>query len=187
MLEQNGTKYGLIAGLGSIIFTLIVYLIDPKIMFNIGGWVNWIIFLFCMYKSVADDKKQDGGYITFRNAFQSAFVVSVIASFLQTVFFYVLITIIDTGLMDLQLEMAEEAFLKIAEMMNFQEEQITEGLNAISETGDVTLVKTVQGYLFGLIGWAIPALIIAAIMKKDKPLQMESSDNNDIDHFIENN
>ena len=103
MLEQNGVKYGAIAGLGLIIITLVLYLIDVKVMFSYTSLIGWVVYIYCMYKSVADDKAADGGFITFRNAFQSSFVVFVIASLLNTIFFYVLTTIIDPSLIDMQI------------------------------------------------------------------------------------
>lgn len=183
MLEQNGIKYGVIAGLGYVILTLLLYFIDPKMVFGNASMISWVIYIFCMYKSVADDKAADGGFITFRNAFQSSFVVYIIASFLGIMFLYVLMTVIDPSLVDLQIEVAMELIEKVAEFTGMGEAELDEAVKAIEDAAKPSLLQSLQGYLFGLIGGAIPALIIAAAMKKDKPLHLDTP--NDEDHLIE--
>jgi hypothetical protein len=183
MLEQNGVKYGIIAGLGYIILTLLLYFIDPKMVFGNASMISWVIYIFCMYKSAADDKAADDGYITFRNAFQSSFVVFVIASFLGTTFLFVLMTIIDPTLIDLQIKVALEMIEKVAEFTGMGEAELDEAVKAVEAAAQPSFVQSLQGYLFGLIGGAIPALIIAVAMKKIKPLHLQG--NGEEEHLIE--
>jgi hypothetical protein len=183
MLEQNGIKYGIIAGLGYIILTLSLYFIDPKMIFGNASLISWVIYIFCMYKSVADDKAASDGFITFRNAFQSSFIVYVVASFLGMTFLYVLMTIIDPNLVDLQIEVAMAMIEKVAEFTGMGEAELDEAVKAVEEASQPSLTQSLQGYLFGLIVGAVPALIIAAIMKKIKPLHLQGNDEEE--HLIE--
>jgi hypothetical protein len=183
MLEQNGIKYGIIAGLGYVILTLLLYFIDPKMIFGNASMISWVIYIFCMYKSAADDKAADDGYITFRNAFQSSFVVYIIASFLGIGFLYVLMTVIDPSLIDLQIEVAMQMIEKIAEFTGMDEAALDEAVKAVEEASQPSMMQSLQGYLFGLVAGAIPALIIAAALKKIKPLHLEG--NGEEDHLIE--
>jgi hypothetical protein len=56
-------------------------------------------------------------------------------------------------------------------------------LKTVEEASQPSLLQSLQGYLFGLVGGAIPALIIAAAMKKVKPIHLDVHD--DEEHLIE--
>jgi hypothetical protein len=187
MFEQNGVKYGAIAGLGLIITTLLLYIVSAKVMFNYTSLIGYIIYIASMVKSVSDDKAASDGYITFRNAFQSSFIVFVIASFLNLIFWYILVNIIDPSLIDLQIEIAMEAIEKIADFAGMSEADLEEAALAIEESSNQSIMQMLQAYLFGLVAGAIPALIIAAAMKKAKPLHIQAQEEelNDDDHLVE--
>jgi hypothetical protein len=98
-------------------------------------------------------------------------------------FLYVLMTIIDPNLVDLQIEVAMAMIEKVAEFTGMGEAELDEAVKAVEEASQPSLTQSLQGYLFGLIVGAVPALIIAAIMKKIKPLHLEGND--DDEHLIE--
>lgn len=184
MLEQNGIKYGIIAGLALIISTLLLYFIDAATMIKIAFIPNFAIYIFCMSKSPIEDKKADGGFITFRNAFQSSFIVFVVASFFYTFFFYVLISIIDPSLIDVQMEVFLDLFERFAEWAKMGDAEFDEIVKELEKINHIpSFVETLQAYLFGLIRGAIPALIIAAIVKKEKPLHLQGE--GEEEHLIE--
>jgi len=187
MLEQNGVKYGVIAGLGSIIATLLLYFSDPKIMLNFIQYIGWAIYLFCMVKSVSDDRTAAGGFISFKNAFQSSFVVFIIASLFTNIFWYILTNMIDPSLPQLQIDMAVEAMDQVVEAGWMDEKMFDAAVAELENPNNYSLMKILQNYLIGLVGGAIPALIVAAIMKREKPMHIQAQEkNDDINHLVDN-
>jgi hypothetical protein len=63
------------------------------------------------------------------------------------------------------------------------EAELDEAVKAVEAAAQPSFVQSLQGYLFGLIGGAIPALIIAVAMKKIKPLHLQG--NGEEEHLIE--
>jgi hypothetical protein len=103
---------GLIMGLITVIYTLILYAID--FMFNpYQGYVFYIVqavVLFIFIKSYRENYKN--GYITYGQAFASGIVISLFTAIIYAIFIYILYTFIDTDLVNKQLAFIEETFVK---------------------------------------------------------------------------
>ena len=103
---------GLIMGLITVIYTLILYAID--FMFNpYQGYVFYIVqavVLFIFTKSYRENYKN--GYITYGQAFASGIVISLFTAIIYAIFIYILYTFIDTDLVNKQLAFIEETFVK---------------------------------------------------------------------------
>lgn len=187
-MEKNSVRYGIMAGLGTVIYSLLLYFIDAEMMFGNFAHVSWLIYFFCMWKAASLDKEENGGYSSFRQGFSSAFVVFAIAGLIALIFQYVLFTFIDPTLVDIQTEIAVEQFDKVAGWAGLEEgtPEYEEALAGIEESSSPTLAQSGLGYIFLLIIGAIPSLIIAAVVKKDKPLHIQAQENNnDEEHLIE--
>jgi Protein of unknown function (DUF4199) len=103
---------GLIMGLITVIYTLILYAID--FMFNpYQGYVFYIVqavVFFIFIKSYRENYKN--GYITYGQAFASGIVISLFTAIIYAIFIYILYTFIDTDLVNKQLAFIEETFVK---------------------------------------------------------------------------
>ena len=117
-MESNISVYkanffsGLIMGLITVIYTLILYAID--FMFNpYQGYVFYIVqavVLFIFIKSYRENYKN--GYIMYGQAFASGIVISLFTAIIYAIFIYILYTFIDTDLVNKQLAFIEETFVK---------------------------------------------------------------------------
>lgn len=184
-MEKNSVRYGLIAGLGVAIYQLVLYFISPEMIFGNFAHVAWIIYLFCIWKAISLDKEANGGYISFREAFGSGFTVFAIAGLIALIFQYILMTVIDPGLVDIQKEIALEAFDKMASAFGLEEgsAEYEQALADIDKRTEPSLSQSAIGYLFMLLFGAIPALIFAAIMKKDKPAHIAAQED-ETEHLV---
>ena len=103
---------GLIMGLITIIYTLIIYVID--FMFNpYQGYVFYMVqavVLFIFIKSYRE--KYKNGFITYGQAFASGVVISLFAAIIYAIFIYILYRFIDTDLVNKQLAFIEETLFK---------------------------------------------------------------------------
>lgn len=169
-MENNGLKYGILAGLGAIAVSLGFYLVEEKMIFSVAGYVGWAIYLYCMYKATVDERAEMGGFMTFKEALKPAFLTFVVASFIYFVFYYVLFNFIDPNLAELQKEIAmesmqgmgglmgEETLENMMEEMEKQDFQV--GIGTVSLSYAISLIF--PGFIF--------ALIIALIAKKEQPI-----------------
>ena len=100
--------YGLILSLGLIIHSIVNYVLDiydPGILNKLLSWVivGGLIF-FGQYKYRNDYK---GGYITYGQSLGFGVLMGVVAAVVSTLFFIVLIKVIDTGYMDRIMQTAD--------------------------------------------------------------------------------
>lgn len=166
-MENNGVKYGLLAGLGVIIYSLVLYLVDDKLLFGWASILGTVLYLACMYKAGVDEREEQGGFITWKEALKPTFLTYVVGSLLATIFTYLLFNVIDPSLIEIQKGMAIEQMQSMEGMIG--EEGVEEGIKQIEERGTSGLNDTLIGYAFMLIIGFVFAAIISAIVKRNHP------------------
>lgn len=177
-MEKNSVRFGLIAGLGVAIYQLLLYFIDAAMIFGTFAQVAWLIYLFGMWKATSLDKAENGGYISFKEAFTTAFTVFTIAALFAVIFQHFLTTVIDPGLLDIQTDIALESFDKMAGTFGIEEgsPEYEAALEEIRNSSNTSISKLAIGYVFVLIFGSIPALIMGAVMKKEAPAGLNNSE-----------
>lgn len=162
-------KYGVIYGVVSIVFTLAVYLIAPQLFAKFWlGFISIAIAIFFMSQAIKDVRSTNGGYIDFGSAFVQGLGTFVVGLVISSIFTYILYNFIDPGLEDVIKGHLAETMSGFEEMMGEEAfDQMLEGVEAQDMASIGTTIKNVfGGSLFG----AIIALIVAAIMKKNRPM-----------------
>jgi hypothetical protein len=166
---NTGVVYGIICGAAVIAFTLILY---------IGGleWYNsslsilaYIIPIVIAVLAGIKQRKLQGGYISFKEALKTVFLVFVIATVLSSIFNYVLLNIIDVPFREAVMQEAAIKMEKLMVKMGAPQDTIDKAMDDMNKPENFTIGKTLVGVLFYLIIWFIVALIIAAIIKKKRP------------------
>ena len=159
-MNNNSVRWGILAGIGIVILDLLLYLVDPKTLLGFPSYLEWIIYLIAMYKAGMDARHENGGYLSWGEALKPTFLTFVVASLIYTLFMWLLFNVIDTGMADVQREVAMEGIEKFGSMMG--EEAVEEMVDAIDE-GDfgMSLKNTILQYAFRLI---TPGFLFAAIM-----------------------
>jgi hypothetical protein len=158
-------KWGLIAALASIFYT--------TISFNTDLWKNWGVNLFVslalyfgiMYLAMKEFKQLNNGYMTFTEGLSIGTLLSATSGIIGMAYDMIYKKFIDPSLVTQQLEMAREQY----EKFGLSEEQIEEAMEkaASSTSGGLTYLL---GVLFIVFFGFIAALIMSAIMKKEKPM-----------------
>jgi hypothetical protein len=185
MLQKNGVRFGLYAGLGAVAYSLLLYIVDAKLIFGGFASASWVIYLFCMFQAANLDKKELGGYLTFKEGFQATFAVFAIASLLQIAFQFLLLTVIDPSLVQMQTDVAIEAMEKMAGMFGLSEADMETAIAEIEKNSKPSIGQSTQAYLINLIIGAIPAAIIAAILKKNRPFDAPiTEEKDDSEHLV---
>jgi len=174
--NSNALRYGLFAGLGTIVVMLLLYMLNAEMIFGWALQATWLIYLFCMYKAVDDTKNENDGFISLKEGFTAAFIVFAVANLLYIVFYYVLVNVIDPSLMDIQIEKGIEAVEKVAEFAGMSEEELDDAIAEVEKGMQPSISQTLLGYLMSLIGGAIPSVIMAAIFKKERPMHLQNEE-----------
>ena len=168
-MEHPSVKNGIFGAIAAIILYLILWFIDPKFFVTYGSWLGFIIIIYFMYRAGKEARDANEGFISFSDVFKYLFLTFAILTIITALFNYVLYNFIDTGLIEVQKEIAQEAVEKMANALG-NEDMVEEFNDNMDDSMfRLTIGKILQGWLFGLVIGAIIAAIMGAIMKKKNP------------------
>ena len=168
---KSNLTNGLILGLIGIVYYLIMYFFDLTLN-QVQGYVFLVItivVLFFLIKSYRDNYLH--GQMTYGQAVGAGMVIFLYYSIISAVFIYILYAVIDPGLIDKQLAMAEEMMQKrglpqeaMDAAMNVQQKMVKPGI--------IAPLSVLQNMLYGLI----MSLIIGIFVKKEGNPLIDSDD-----------
>jgi hypothetical protein len=165
-----GLTYGLIGGIAMIVYTLCLYLAGIESFMNFGlAFLVYAIIITIAVLAGVKQRKLQGGYISFAEALKPVFLTFVLAFLLSTIFNYVLLNYIDTGFRD---QMTQATIEKVEEMMKkfgAPESEIEKAIERSAGPDNYSIGKMLLGYGMMCIIFCLISLVIAAIIKKNKP------------------
>jgi hypothetical protein len=161
----NGMVWGLILGFVSIIFSVIMYMMDQFANQNlnyISLAISIVIMIFA-YRSFRDQIR--GGVMPFGTALGFGVVAFVVASLLSSIYSYLMVAVIDPELLvkikDAALEQAME------KSRGAPPEAVEQGFEMMSFMFK-PLWMAIMGLFSGAFMGTIAALILSAIFKRDE-------------------
>jgi len=174
IMSKHALSYGLVAGLFLVAINLLIYLIDPMLLAN--WWLGFallpIAFIALLIVGLRI-RKAEGGYLPFGKAFLSVFVASLIIAVVGTIYQVLLFNVVDPNLAGDLIEQSLENMMAMFERFDLPVDEIEKQLEPARE--QMAQQFSVGGQLLGLIyqafGWAIGALIVAAIVKRNPPVE----------------
>lgn len=175
-------KHGLIFGGVGMGYTLIAYLFGIEFMSGTANsLINVTLIIALMFFIGTSARKLAGGFISFNEVFKAIFFSVFLGTILYILFNLLLFTLIDPGLFDRIWEFSMDKQAVQLEDSGMSDDQIDETL-AMSETiKEYMLMRySVLGFIIEVLAtsviMAIPALIVAAIVKKTPPPTLETLD-----------
>lgn len=172
---QAALNPGIIMGLVAMAITYVAYFIDSSLMAS--GWfalVSLVVFFGLIIYFGSQYRKDLGGFISFGTAFNFSFISIFISGLISLIGQILLFHVIDPSLPEVLAEVTFENSLKMMESFGQNPDALpTEALDAIraQSEGNFSLGGQIKNFGISLIGFAIIALILAAILKKkDKSL-----------------
>lgn len=164
-IQKQGLRNGLVAGILSIIYTLILYIIGGELMFNF--WmqlVPYVIITVVMIFTVQNYRKTHENYVSFRTAFGGSFPVGIFGMMLPLVFAYILYAFIDPDLTMRLKDYTIKTSIEMFQWFNMSEEEIDRQLDIIKEQDySPKVFKYATGYLGSLIFIALFAAIVSLV------------------------
>jgi hypothetical protein len=192
-IQKLGLRNGIIAGILSIVYTLVLYSLGGEIMFKTSVQMLGNVFMIgTMIYTVQVYRKAHGNYVSFKHAFGGAFSVGVLGLLLPLIFAYILYSFIDPELTMRLKEYSVKVSIEMFQWFNMSEEQIDDALDAIKEQDySPTIANYAKGYVGGLLMAALFAVIIALVFwiisRKNEPAPELASFGTDADQNILDN
>ena len=171
-LFQNAIKWGLIMGAVSIVLTITLYAVDYSMLADWKtGILLIIIFMGITIYAGINYRNQIGGFMPYGKAFQHGFILMAVCGIVSTVFMILMYTVIDPELpqklTDASIEKAE-AMMESFGLSGDAMDKALEDARKRSE-GHFSAFGAIKNYGFGLIFYAIVALITSLFVRKNQP------------------
>lgn len=167
-------RNGFLAGLAGIIIMLVLYVIDPV---HVTGFLPMLVYpvvIALMVMAGLYQKKIQNGFITFKEALRTIFIVAVVSSILMAVFNYVLFEFIDPTLPEVLKEETINRTIGMMEKFGAPESSIEETMEKLeSQEFNPTWTQRFLGLLGSFVIGFIVSSICALIIRKNPPEHME--------------
>ncbi|MDO9553785.1 DUF4199 domain-containing protein [Rhodonellum sp.] len=171
---KAGLNSGLILGLISVVLTYVIYFVDSSLLaaWYVGIGI-FVLFIGLIIYFGIQYRNSIGGYMPFGAAFNFSFITLVVAGIIGVLANILLFTVVDPALpnvlVDAQMETQMAMLDKFGAGDSISSEQLDEMRTNLQNA--YTPFGQLKGFGFLLIGYAIFALILGAILKKrDKSL-----------------
>jgi hypothetical protein len=179
---NNVVKNGLILGGLSTVFLFVVYMVDITTLGNKEVIIPSLIISIGLYFFFAFQmRKEQGGFMTFKQAFMAVFMMLMVAGVVSTTFKTLLYNVIDTEIAEDVKRSTIEQTESIYESFGIADKE--ESIQALAdlEEKDFSMTPTNIGIELGVIVVfnLIFALIIGVIVKKNPPLNFVKEDGMD--------
>ncbi|WKN41198.1 DUF4199 domain-containing protein [Tunicatimonas pelagia] len=167
---NHSVRYGLILGALNVAFTAGVFLIDYKLIQNpLIGFLIFGITIAVLFIAGFELRKKNGGYLTFKNALASSFVIYAIAAVLVVTYNVLQYNVFTP---EIAQELQKEALnqqVAVWESFGMSDEQIDENAAAMEDRNLFGLTWQLVGLAGNLFFGLIISLVVAAIIKKKEP------------------
>jgi len=174
-LYRHALKWGIITGIVSVLYVIILYVIDYTLMVQVKvGLIALALYLGMAIYAGIEYRNSIGGFLSYGKAWQHAMIVFAISALISTLFNMVLYNVIDTELPGKLTEAAMENQRAMMQNFGTPEDQIDKALEqGRSRTANqYTLGGMAVNYLIILAVSAILALISSIFVKRNEPVEM---------------
>jgi large-conductance mechanosensitive channel len=162
-IGKIATKYGLILGVLSFVWFLVVTMTGMKQNW-VSSVVNIVLLAVLMVLAHGEFKKTHEGMMTYPQGLGSGTLLAIIASVVTSVLLFVYVKFINTGYAEAALKM-QQAELEKRGMTGAQLDQAMTMTSAMLTPVGIVVTSLVSGVIVGFI----VALIVSIFTRKDDP------------------
>lgn len=163
-------NYGSYVGLFLILITVVIYTVDINLMANVWLGIGMMLLIIGVgVFATAKVKGELNGIISFKNAFSSYFVTTVLGVTISSVFSVILFSYIDPEAAEEVKRVTIEATVNTLKGFNTPADAIAQAVEEIENTDQFSIGNTSQSLAIGAVLQAVIGLIVGAIMKKSEP------------------
>lgn len=166
-------QFGLMSTVASVLFFVILYLGGTSFFASPLAFMTYLIpVVFCVL-ACRKAKHENEGFLEFREALKICFGIFVLTTLGSTIVSYIIFNFLDRGFAESMKQLTIEKTQEWMVRFNVPQEQIDKQISKIINDDLYSLGNLIKAFFQGCIVWFIFSLIIAAIMKKKKPVFSE--------------
>ena len=166
VIKKNGVTYGITLGVILALITAAIYAIDLKLF--VSGWIGgltFVVYLVIGILLLTKTKKDINGFFSFKDAFTTFFIATVIALLISTLFSVLLFNVIDPSAKDTVNEYLIKYMAETLQKFGTPASAINEALTKMKESNPFSTSEQLKAFAFSLAGYSILGLILAAFFK----------------------
>lgn len=166
---NHDLKYGLILGLISVTFTAVILMIDYTLMVEAWwvGFINFGITIAILILAGMRLRSAQGGTLSFKEAFLSAWLIIVIAGGLNTAYSFVQFNLISPELPGKIQKAVINESASMMQNLGVDDNTIDEAVAELEKENSFSLNNLLLSFLYtSILGGAVLAAIIALIVRK---------------------
>jgi Protein of unknown function (DUF4199) len=174
-LEQGQKKtnillqYGLISALVSLLVFVLMYVGGTEVIGSPYAMATMLIPIVIAVLACRKAKNENNGFLEFKEALKISFGVLVLSTLATSIFSYLLYNFIDQPFGERMVQLTMEKSQEFMEKLGTPQDAIDKSMKDMTFENLFSFKKIFQGFMFACIFNFIIALIVAAIMKKNKP------------------
>lgn len=174
-MTQYGIRYGIFGSLALVLLFFFYNEINPNLFFNPPARIG-IMLLYGAFMVMAGQaaRKANGQFIDFKEVLKPIFLVAVIMLGVSTIYYYLLYNFINPSLPQIQ---HEHMIMFYDWAYNVDTAETRDALKTLKEVPPSDYIPTIgssiKSYLTFLALTAIPAFILALILKR-KPIHFDN-------------
>ncbi len=162
-------QYSIFSSIVSLLFFVVLYLGGTEAFASPLAFTAYLIPIVFAVLACIKARKQNDGYLEFKEALKISFGIFVFTALTTTIFSYVLYNFIDIPFSDRMLQMTIEKTQEFMQKFGVPQTEIDKAVNGMNRETLFSIGAIFKSFMYGCIVSFIIALIIAAIMKKKKP------------------
>ncbi|PDS24156.1 DUF4199 domain-containing protein [Flavobacterium branchiophilum] len=172
-IKKNGITFGILSGLFSVLMTTIIYVVNTNWFTSwwagvFGFTVSIIIGIVLLSKT----QKEFKGDYSFKSAFTTFFICSLVSIFIAVIFNIILFNFIDPELKITLKQNIMKMTVETMQKFGARSSDINEAIKKMKESDQFSVIEQLKGTFFSIIIYSIIGLILAAFFK-NKPAYKE--------------
>ncbi|GEC77874.1 DUF4199 domain-containing protein [Flavobacterium aquatile] len=166
IVKKNGVTFGIISGLISILLTTFIYVINLE--FFTKWWLGLLTIAISLTLSIilmVKTKKEVKDEFTFKNAFTTYFIYTLIGIFISVLFNVLLFNFIDPAAKETIKDLTLKFTVELMESFGTPREAINETIEKLQNQDQFGVLEQFKGMFFTIAISCVFGLILAAIFK----------------------
>jgi hypothetical protein len=166
IIKKNAVSYGVLTGIGSVLITTLIYVIDLELF--TAWWVSLVSATFYIVVAIillSKTKKELKDVFTFKDAFTTYFICALIGIIISVIFNIILFNIIDPTAKETIKEITIKYMISTLEKFNTPPAAINEAIKNLQENDQFSIPGLLKGSLTYIVINSIFGLILAAFFK----------------------
>lgn len=169
-VKKNGVNFGIIMAVYLVLRGSIMYAVDLNLYTN--GWIklaDFIITLAFSIIAISRAKSAMGGFISFKEVFIVYFINIIIGLVIYSIFIIALFNFIDPAARDIVDEYTIKSTVEGMQKFGAETKTIKETVQNMQKSSPYSVKNQLIGLPIGIAMSCVLGLIVALIMKKNKP------------------